>query len=310
MTHAAGPAASRGEPRDPRIRPATAGDSRATYEVLLEAADHLAHSRGWTPTAWPADPSERFLAFRASALRHDPGGFWVAESDGRLVAFGIAVQREHVWYLAALHVRPAWQSRGVGAEIIRRALDGAPAGSLLTVGADARNPVSQALYGRFGMFPETPLLEMSGPATPGDRSMLRPGAPNADELAAIDRSVLGVARPQDHEFWQGVSTLHAFSVLRDGRIAGYAYVEAGGAIGPVAVLDAADLAPAVEAAVAAAADLGAPTARVRIPGAARRSVRALLDREWRYGDGVTLVLTSAPWGRWDRYVTSGADALL
>jgi hypothetical protein len=36
----------------------------------------------------------------------------------------------------------------------------------------------------------------------------------------------------------------------------------------------------------------------------------LLDHGWRYGDGVTLVLTSAPWGRWDRYVTSGADALL
>src|SRR5688500_16299295 len=129
------------------IRPATADDAGATYDVLVEASGHLARSRGWTPTAWPAAPSERFLAFRASVLRHDPGGFWVAETDGRQVAFGIAVQREHVWYLAALHVRPAWQSRGVGAEIVRRALAAAPRDSLLTVGADARNPVSQALYG-------------------------------------------------------------------------------------------------------------------------------------------------------------------
>ncbi len=292
------------------IRPATSADSRATYDVLLEAAGHLAASRGWAPTPWPAEPAERFLAFRASALRHDPGGFWVGESDGRLVAFGIAVQREHVWYLAALHVRPAWQSRGVGAEIVRRALGAAGPDSLLTVGADARNPVSQALYGRFGMFPETPLVEISGPATAGDLSMLRPGAPPAENLAAIDRAVLGVARPQDHEFWQGVRSLRAFSVVRDGRIVGYAYIEEAGAIGPVGVLDPADLAPAVEAAVAAAAELGAATARVRIPGVARPAVRALLARGWRYGDAVTLVLTSGTWGSWDRYVTSGADALL
>jgi hypothetical protein len=76
------------------------------------------------------------------------------------------------------------------------------------------------------------------------------------------------------------------------------------------VRDAADLAPAVEAAVSEAANLGATTARIRIPGVARPAVRALLARGWRYGDGVTLVLTSAEWGSWDRYVTSGADALL
>ncbi len=292
------------------IRPATPADSRATYDVLLEAVGHLAASRGWAPTAWPAEPAERFLAFRASALRHDPGGFWVGEAGGRLVAFGIAVQREHVWYLAALHVRPAWQSRGVGAEIVRRALEAARPESLLTVGADARNPVSQALYGRFGMFPETPLVEMSGPATQGDMGLLRPGAPPVEDVAAIDRAVLGVARPQDHEFWQGVGSLRAFSVVRDGRIVGYAYVEEAGAIGPVAVLDPADLGPAVEAAVGAAAELGAATARVRIPGVARPAVRALMARGWRYGDAVTLVLTSARWGRWERYVTSGADALL
>jgi len=59
-----------------------------------------------------------------------------------------------------------------------------------------------------------------------------------------------------------------------------------------------------------AAGLGATSARVRIPGAARGAIELLLARGWRYGDTVTVVLTSAPWGRWDRYVTSGADALL
>jgi hypothetical protein len=220
------------------------------------------------------------------------------------------VQREHVWYLAALHVRPAYQSLGVGAEIIRHALADATPGSLLTVGADARNPVSNALYGRFGMFPETVLLELSGPAVPGRADVLRPGLPNADDLAALDRANLDVARPEDHEFWATVPRLYPFSVVQGGRAAGYAYVQADGAIGPIAVFDPADLAAAVEASIAVAADLGATSARVRIPGVARAAVARLLARGWRYCDAVTLVLTSGHWGRWDGYVTSGADALL
>jgi GNAT superfamily N-acetyltransferase len=291
-------------------RPAAPADSRTTYDVFLEAAEHLARTSGWTPTNRPADPPERFLAFRASVLRHDPGGFWVAEADGGLIGFGIAVQREHIWYLAALHVRPAYQSRGVGAEIIRRALAIATPGSVLTVGAEARNPVSNALYGRFGMFPAMTLLEVSGPATVGATDILRPGAPDANDLDAIDRATLDTARPQDHEFWGSVSSLQPFTVVRDGQVAGYAYVQADGAIGPIAVLDPGDLTAAVDASIAVAAGLGATTARVRIPGVARETVAHLLTRGWRYGDAVTLVLTSAPWGRWDGYVTSGADALL
>lgn len=53
----------------------------------------------------------------------------------------------------------------------------------------------------------------------------------------------------------------------------------------------------------------APVARPAEP-AVEAAITGLLTRGWRHGDGVTLVLTSARWGRWDRYVTSGADALL
>ena len=50
--------------------------------------------------------------------------------------------------------------------------------------------------------------------------------------------------------------LAAYTVARDGRAVGYAYVQADGSIGPIAVLDSADLAPAVEAAIGRAAELG------------------------------------------------------
>ena len=93
-------------------------------------------------------------------------------------------------------------------------------------------------------------------------------------------------------------------------MAGYVYLQADGAIGPIAVADPARLPAVMDLAIGEAASLGASTARVRIPGVARSTIADLLARGWRYGDGPTLVLTSAPWGHWEGYVTSGADALL
>jgi predicted N-acetyltransferase YhbS len=294
-------------------RRATEDDFVATWGVFTEAATDLAERHGWPPVDRGPTPPQRFLDFRRSAVRHDPDGFWVAESDGRLVGFGIAVQREHVWYLAALHVRPSLQARGIGGEIIRRSLAAVPPGSLLTVGADARNRVSNALYGRFGMFPAVTLLELSGPvrpATVSSRLRLEPGAPPTDDLARLDRAVLDAARPEDHAFWHATPAVYAYELRAGGAVAGYAYLQADGAIGPIAVADPDDLPAAVDLAIGEAARLGATAARVRIPGVARSTIADLLDRGWRYGDAPTLVLTSGPWGHWEGYVTSGADALL
>jgi hypothetical protein len=93
-------------------------------------------------------------------------------------------------------------------------------------------------------------------------------------------------------------------------VAGYAYLQADGAIGPIAVASPDDLPDAVHLAIDEVARLGGRTARVRIPGVARTTIRRLLSGGYRYGDGVILVLASGPWGHWEGYVTSGADALL
>ena len=56
----------------------------------------------------------RSLAFCRHALNHDSRRCWVAEADGMVIGFGVATLRESSWYLAALHVIPAYQSQGVG----------------------------------------------------------------------------------------------------------------------------------------------------------------------------------------------------
>ena len=135
-----------------------------------------------------------------------------------LVGFGIAVQREHVWYLAALHVRPAFQSRGIGAEIIRRQLAAATPGEP-TDGRGGRpksrleralRPVRDVPRDAAGRGVGRPVAERSpGSSDPGRRHRTSWPPSTAPSSAS--------ARPEDHAFWGSVPGLHAFSVMRGDR---------------------------------------------------------------------------------------------
>ena len=175
--------------------------------------------------------------------------FWVAEAGGRMIAAAYATLRDDAWYLDALHVTPAYQSRKIGSELIRRCLTGTGPTTTLTVLTDAGNPVSNGLYLRFGMLPQDSTVTLDGPIgergradatrpTTAPQLTARPIDPERDAaaLAAYDLATVGFARPTDHEFWLGVPGLEARIVERDGSARGYVYVSTTGAIGPVARL--------------------------------------------------------------------------
>lgn len=54
-------------------------------------------------------------------LSADPGGAWVAEQDGAIVACALAILRDGVWGLSLLIVDPGLQSAGLGREMLERA---------------------------------------------------------------------------------------------------------------------------------------------------------------------------------------------
>lgn len=172
-------------------------DLERTYEIFLEASQDLNRRHGRSADLTSSVPRVRALAFRSNVLGLDPERFWVAESGGDLVGFGAATQRDRVWYLAALHVIPRFQSQGAGGELLRRCLAASAKGSICTVVTDSINPVSNALYGKYGMFPQTALVTLegptSGPAGSSDLSLekLKTGAGGPDTFEAADVAVLG-----------------------------------------------------------------------------------------------------------------------
>src|SRR5213083_2283479 len=103
----------------PTIRPMREDDILPAMDLAVVCFDDLTARRGEPPEP-RFDAAVAELRYRR-CLEADPGGSWVAEHDGELVACALAILREGVWGLSLLVVHPRWQSAGLGGEILRRA---------------------------------------------------------------------------------------------------------------------------------------------------------------------------------------------
>ena len=88
-------------------RVADHGDIAAMSEIRLSVAENIL-----------SDPARVTLADYATYLT-GPGQSWVAESDGRILAFGAANRSGLIW---ALFVRPGFEGRGLGRLLMRQCL--------------------------------------------------------------------------------------------------------------------------------------------------------------------------------------------
>ncbi|HEU6439378.1 MAG TPA: GNAT family N-acetyltransferase [Terriglobales bacterium] len=159
------------------------------------------------------DP-ERFLV---AVRRPTPGSSHARE---QVVGFGIAAQRENVWFLSQLYVLPSEQRHGIGHALLSQILPslpglppsdsgsgagettaavtapdlapqeipgsapGLPLGVLATC-TDSAQPASSGLYARYGMVPRMPVFNLVG--TPKTPSVLAP-LPSGIEAIAFSRT--------------------------------------------------------------------------------------------------------------------------
>jgi hypothetical protein len=148
--------------------------------------------------------------------------------------------------------------------------------------------VSNALYGRRGLIPATPVLAFSGDGAGGARPPLEPEDPaDADRyLAAIDAAAYGFDRFADHVYWRTLARLTVWK--RGSEAVAYSYAWPGGAVGPVAGIDA----EAAAAAVAGELAQGGDPVTVRIPGSSRVLVATALGHGLRLSPTPGLLLVS------------------
>ena len=290
-------------------------DIEPTYEIMVAAADDLNEKLGRAVAVGEHSPVARALAVRRAALKHGPERFWIAERDGITVGFGLAIQREYLVYLAALHVMPDCQAHGVGAELMRRCMSAPAAGpSVKMTISEAANLASNGLYARFGMFPVMAIQQIAGPAAacaPVPGLALSPAG--ADDVAGavreLDRAALGICRDEDHATWVRTPGLSLHLLTEKDQVLGYIYVDYTGALGPAVGRSPKLLVEAVANGAAFLAHKGISTVHLRVPGAARELLAMLIGCGFRYEIGTNLLLADGDLGSFSSYLFSGADAL-
>jgi GNAT superfamily N-acetyltransferase len=272
----------------------------------------------------PDNPGLRRL--HEHTLATDPDRFLVAERDGRLVAFGSAVQRGPLWFLSMLFIDPAEQARGLGRRLLNdlRAPRGAavaadaPGGAgrqeggtaVLATATDSAQPISNGLYASLGIVPRMPLINVVGRPRDGWTPPALPAgivaAPLGDAPATerdiddLDRELLGFAHPGDHAFARRERP--AVFGYRDaaGRLHGYGYTSPVGRIGPVAVRDVELMAPLRGHLLTTVQPRGASA--VWLPGGAGSAVGLALEAGLRFEDFPLLLCWSRPFADFERYL--------
>src|SRR3954451_22011511 len=231
------------------LRPTADGDLPALHALFRAAVASVYEPHRFVP---PAPP----LAVFESLQRHvaGTGTSVAAEEDGRLLGFGAAWQRGDDWFLASLFVDPTVHGRGVGSALLDAVWGAAPRRRTIT---DAIQPVSNALYGRRGLIPATPILTFTGRPQCNAPQVRPEGA----DIAAIDLAAYGFDRAVDHAYWERYAQRTTWP-------GAYSYVFPGGDIGPIAGRD--PLAAA--SALAGELERADGEVRVRIPGSSRALV--------------------------------------
>ena len=299
-----------------RIRPGTIDDNPPCAAVLVEAVNDLGLRHGSIDADSSLELDEQWPRWRSffDHLARTGAEFWIAEDvEGRLVGYARSIERDGMFELTEFFVRPGVQSGGIGHDLLDRAF---PAGRgdlrLIIATTDIR---ALACYFRAGVVARFPVLTFTGqsrdvPAVDGleveplelDRDM--------EIVHHIDEAVLGHRREVDHRWFATEREGHRY--MRDGKAVGYGYVglPGTGGNGPFAVTDPSDLPAAMSHAEGRRHQLGAPETAFEVALHNEVAVGHLLGRGYRMDPFMTLLCSSEPFGRFDRYLFCGPALIL
>jgi GNAT superfamily N-acetyltransferase len=267
------------------FRPATEADLAAEYEVFVDAAGALSERHGFGGIEPTAEDAAGFVRNHAHLLAHDGERSYVAVAEGAVVGYTDAIVRGDTWFLSTLFIRERFQGRGIGRRLLDLCwTDGYARRITIT---SSIQPISNGLYAQRGLIPATPMLGLGGKPRADEPSGLEPTAPEPGAVAILDQAAYGFDRAVDHAYWsQGArGTLW----LRGGEPAAYSYRSESGGIGPVAGVDPAGAAAALQAELARCDG----EVWVNMPGSSRELVETALAAGLRFEAPPGLLLLSA-----------------
>ncbi len=291
------------------FRPGTLADSYTVFNVFEESMADLSQRLGsMTPTS-AADPVAlaRMWEERRSLYEHlarTAEHFWLAERDGQVIGFSRSILRDGVCELTELFVLPGQQSAGVGRELLARTfpVNGAKHRSIIAT-ADFR---AQALYLKAGVYPRFPIYyfgrapEVVRVDTDLAFEPFTASPENLAVIGALDEALLGHRRDEDHTWL--LSDRQGYLYYRGDRPVGYGYI--GTKNGPFALLDASDFPAVLAHAESEAAAQGRDEFGLKVPMVNRTTVDYLLARGYCLDSFIAILMSDAPWGKFENYIVT------
>jgi GNAT superfamily N-acetyltransferase len=289
----------------PRIRRGGEADIEPCHTLLWETVTDLGRRQA-TPLEGSAEdwwktgePFQRFLANHAAE-------WWVAEDpdSGHRIGYARSIERGGLFELTEFFVKPGHQSHGLGRELLERAfpLGRGEVRSIIATGS----PSALARYYRSDTVARFPILTLARApeaVDPGHRLTPMPLGRDADSIAVvarIERDVLEFERTAA-EAMLLLEHREGYQYRRGDEIVGYAFVGAGGT-GPIAVLDPGDLPDILLHVEGRAAALGVEQLEFEIPSPNAAAVRHLLTRGFRIDPWINYLMSSRPFGQFDRFI--------
>ncbi|HXH83835.1 MAG TPA: GNAT family N-acetyltransferase [Candidatus Tectomicrobia bacterium] len=249
-------------------------------------------------------------------LRTDPDLAWIAEGVGGPLGYALGAVRDGLCTVSHLFVDPEAHERDIGQELLRRLLAAADSrGAARRWVVASSSLAAHALYLRAGMYDRATLYPLQGPVRalltlPEPPSQARVKRPTLCDgwlhrLNALDRTVRGAARPEDHAFFLESPDAHCEAFADEaGDLSGYVYYWDDGHIGPAAATEP-ELVPSLLRIAGSALDRsGVDAVTLLVPSLSTVALSALMERRFVIRRLNTL-MSSAVWGALDRYLPSG-----
>jgi GNAT superfamily N-acetyltransferase len=288
------------------IRPANESDLRAIYEVFYqnEVLDN--------PQPPPAGETPSYLQHVLQT-----GTLYVAEQDGKILAYAGAITRGMVSFLTDLFVWPSHQSGQLGKTLLHTVL---PQDERIHCTSSSSDPRALALYIRAGMGPQWPHFALRLAQTTRTCNVVPDievieADPADPDLIHWDAQISGRLRPEDHLFWVREQRAIPLWFRRQGQTLGYGYIRPGAgtlldpqacALGPIG----ANIPEDATACVLAAVNLALQQAEILhidVPGP-HPCLATLLDQGFHILYTDTFVSTArAPFFDAQCYIASGGD---
>jgi GNAT superfamily N-acetyltransferase len=287
-----------------RLRRATAEDSRRAFDVFLPSVQDLARRQN---NPWEVELEAQWarMQYLFDYLAEHAAEWWIAEEEesGRAIGYARSVKRGGLFELAEFFVHPESQSAGIGAALLARAFP--PDRGDVRVIIATTDVRAQARYYRAGTVARFPIVAMLAKPRPIDPDptveavLVTAEGSEIEDLRRIESAVLEFDRG-DELRWLAAQR-EAYLYRRGGEPIGFAFVGPNGS-GPIAALEPSDQ-PAILAHVEArAAALELDELSFELPMVNAEAIRHLLDRRFRMDPFYTFLMSSRPFGRFDRYI--------